>query len=210
MDGENVQMLSKVTHADGAYFPVRIMACRFQREDPTFRVNVDGESGQTLIAGMGELHLDIYVERMRREYNVRTHCRRIFVAAAFVARCCRRAVCQLCRTRRCLQMLEFGKMRRHLYVLLFGLPQVDCEVGRPRVNYREAITKRADFDYMHRKQSGGQGQFGRVRLPPLLHIHFEPKVMWQCANFVSPSVHTIPRANPRRVQDHSLGLLVIG
>lgn len=51
-----------------ASFPA---AARFQREDPTFRVNVDGESGQTLIAGMGELHLDIYVERMRREYNVR-------------------------------------------------------------------------------------------------------------------------------------------
>jgi len=90
---------------------------RFQREDPTFRVSLDVESGQTLIAGMGELHLDIYVERMRREYNV------------------------------------------------------DAEVGRPRVNYRETITKRATFDYMHRKQSGGQGQFGRVAgyiepLPP--------------------------------------------
>ena len=50
---------------------VHAAAARFQREDPTFRVSVDGESGQTLIAGMGELHLDIYVERMRREYNVR-------------------------------------------------------------------------------------------------------------------------------------------
>lgn len=47
-----------------------LLHARFQREDPTFRVSVDGESGQTLIAGMGELHLDIYVERMRREYNV--------------------------------------------------------------------------------------------------------------------------------------------
>lgn len=90
---------------------------RFQKEDPTFRVTVDGESGHTLIAGMGELHLDIYVERMKREYGV------------------------------------------------------DVDVGRPRVSYREAVTKRSTFDYMHRKQSGGQGQFGRVAgfiepLPP--------------------------------------------
>jgi elongation factor G len=48
-----------------------LLAARFQREDPTFRVSVDGESGQTLIAGMGELHLEVYVERMRREYSVR-------------------------------------------------------------------------------------------------------------------------------------------
>lgn len=81
---------------------------RFQKEDPTFRVHLDEESGQTIISGMGELHLDIYVERMRREYKV------------------------------------------------------DCEVGQPRVNYREAITKRADFDYLHKKQSGGQGQYGKV------------------------------------------------
>jgi elongation factor G len=81
---------------------------RFQKEDPTFRVHMDEESGQTIISGMGELHLDIYVERMRREYKV------------------------------------------------------DCEVGQPRVNYREAITKRAEFDYLHKKQSGGQGQYGKV------------------------------------------------
>ena len=74
---------------------------RFQKEDPTFRVSLDPESGQTIISGMGELHLEIYVERMRREYKV------------------------------------------------------DCEVGKPRVNYREAITKRAEFDYLHKKQSGG-------------------------------------------------------
>lgn len=88
---------------------------RFQKEDPTFRVSVDSESGQTIISGMGELHLEVYVERMRREYKV------------------------------------------------------ECEVGKPRVNYREAITRGAEFDYLHKKQSGGQGQYGRVvgRIEPL-------------------------------------------
>ncbi|GAB4816300.1 hypothetical protein N2152v2_003346 [Parachlorella kessleri] len=81
---------------------------RFTKEDPTFRVSLDPESGQTVISGMGELHLEIYVERMKREYKV------------------------------------------------------DCEVGKPRVNFREAISRRADFDYLHKKQSGGQGQYGRV------------------------------------------------
>ncbi|XP_074310778.1 elongation factor G-1, mitochondrial-like [Silene latifolia] len=81
---------------------------RFQREDPTFRVGLDAESGQTIISGMGELHLAIYVERIRREYKV------------------------------------------------------DAQTGKPRVNFREAITQRADFDYIHKKQSGGQGQYGRV------------------------------------------------
>ncbi|KAL6771325.1 hypothetical protein ACKKBG_A25895 [Auxenochlorella protothecoides x Auxenochlorella symbiontica] len=88
---------------------------RFQKEDPTFRMAQDGESGQTVISGMGELHLEIYIERMRREYRV------------------------------------------------------DCEVGRPRVNYRETITRAATFDYLHKKQSGGQGQYARVagRIEPL-------------------------------------------
>ena len=81
---------------------------RFTKEDPTFRTYVDSESGQTIIQGMGELHLDVYVERMRREY--------------------RAAV----------------------------------QTGVPEVAYREAITERADFDYTHRKQTGGSGQFGRV------------------------------------------------
>ncbi|KAJ4850105.1 Elongation factor G-1, mitochondrial [Turnera subulata] len=81
---------------------------RFQKEDPTFRVGLDPESGQTIISGMGELHLDIYVERIRREYKV------------------------------------------------------DATVGKPQVNFRETITSRADFDYLHKKQSGGQGQYGRV------------------------------------------------
>ncbi|KAJ2703872.1 Elongation factor G, mitochondrial [Coemansia sp. IMI 203386] len=81
---------------------------RFQREDPTFRVHVDSESKQTIISGMGELHLDIYVERMRREYGV------------------------------------------------------DCTTGKPQVAFRETATRRSQFSYTHKKQSGGAGQFGRV------------------------------------------------
>jgi len=81
---------------------------RFTREDPTFRSYVERETGETIIAGMGELHLDIYVERMRREFGA---------------------------------------------VVTTGMPQVA---------YREAITRRADFDYTHKKQTGGAGQYGRV------------------------------------------------
>ncbi|XP_048334616.2 elongation factor G-2, mitochondrial [Ziziphus jujuba] len=97
---------------------------RFQREDPTFRVGLDPESGQTIISGMGELHLDIYVERIRREYKV------------------------------------------------------DANVGKPRVNFRETVTQRAEFDYLHKKQTGGQGQYGRVcgyvePLPPGSPVKFE-------------------------------------
>ncbi|XP_030500193.2 elongation factor G-2, mitochondrial [Cannabis sativa] len=97
---------------------------RFQREDPTFRVGLDPESGQTIISGMGELHLDIYVERIKREYKV------------------------------------------------------DATVGKPRVNFRETVTQRAEFDYLHKKQTGGQGQYGRVcgyiePLPPGSSTKFE-------------------------------------
>ncbi|EJT98077.1 elongation factor G mitochondrial [Dacryopinax primogenitus] len=81
---------------------------RFTREDPTFRVHIDNESKETIISGMGELHLEIYVERMKREYNT------------------------------------------------------PCTTGKPRVAYRETITKRANFSYTHKKQTGGAGQFGRV------------------------------------------------
>jgi elongation factor G len=88
---------------------------RFMREDPTFHVYVDEESGETRIAGMGELHLEIYVERLKREYKA------------------------------------------------------DVEVGAPQVNYRESITAETRFDYMHKKQTGGAGQFGHVmgRIRPL-------------------------------------------
>ena len=81
---------------------------RFQKEDPTFRVHVDSESQETIISGMGELHLDIYVERMRREYNV------------------------------------------------------ECVTGKPRVAFRETITAVSPFEYTHKKQSGGAGQYGKV------------------------------------------------
>ncbi len=81
---------------------------RFCKEDPTFKSFVDHETSETIISGMGELHLEVYIERMKREY------------------------------------------------------QAEVEVGAPRVAYRETITKRADFDYTHKKQTGGSGQFGRV------------------------------------------------
>ena len=81
---------------------------RFMREDPTFRVSFDDESKETIISGMGELHLEVYLERMKREYGVET------------------------------------------------------VSGNPRVNYREAITKRAPFEYLHKKQTGGAGQYGKV------------------------------------------------
>ncbi|KAF7150583.1 hypothetical protein RHSIM_Rhsim02G0217200 [Rhododendron simsii] len=112
---------------------------RFQREDPTFRVGLDAESGQTIISGMGELHLDIYVERIRREYKV------------------------------------------------------DATVGKPRVNFRETVTQRAEFDYLHKKQTGGQGQYGRVTgyIEPLPHgsstkFEFENMIVGQAipSNFI--------------------------
>ena len=81
---------------------------RFMREDPTFRVHSDEESGETIIAGMGELHLDIYIERMRREYGA------------------------------------------------------EVIVGAPQVSYREAITTSAEYDHLHKKQTGGSGQFAGV------------------------------------------------
>jgi elongation factor G len=81
---------------------------RFCKEDPTFRSRVDPESNETIISGMGELHLEIYLERMRREYGVN--------------------VC----------------------------------TSAPKVSYREAITKRTSFDYIHKKQTGGAGQYARV------------------------------------------------
>jgi elongation factor G len=81
---------------------------RFMQQDPTFRVHVDDESKETIVSGMGELHLDIYRERLLREYGCETI------------------------------------------------------VGKPKVAYRETITQSAKFDFIHKKQSGGSGQYGRV------------------------------------------------
>ncbi len=81
---------------------------RFTKEDPTFQTFVDPESNQTIIKGMGELHLEVYIERMKREYKC------------------------------------------------------EVETGMPQVAYRESITQQADFNYTHKKQSGGSGQYGRV------------------------------------------------
>lgn len=82
---------------------------RFRKEDPTFRVFNDEETSETIICGMGELHLDIYVERMRREYKV------------------------------------------------------EVNVGAPKVSYREAPSEKVEFDYKHKKQSGGSGQFAHIK-----------------------------------------------
>jgi elongation factor G len=87
---------------------------RLAAEDPSFRVSTDEESGQTIIAGMGELHLDILVDRMRREFNV------------------------------------------------------EANVGQPQVAYRETLGQEYEIDYTHKKQTGGTGQFARVK------IRFEP------------------------------------
>merc|ERR1711935_1254162 len=88
---------------------------RLAAEDPSFRFSRDEETGQTIIEGMGELHLEIIVDRMKREFSV------------------------------------------------------ECTVGAPQVSYREAITQTAEIDYTHKKQSGGSGQYARIKLI------FEPK-----------------------------------
>ena len=94
---------------------------RFTKEDPTFQTYVDPESSQTIIKGMGELHLDVYIERMKREYKA------------------------------------------------------EVEVGQPEVAYREAITQRADFNFTHKKQTGGSGQYARVAgyIEPIVQVDGE-------------------------------------
>ena len=95
VDSKSEQNMSRALH-------------RFTKEDPTFRAEVDQESGETVISGMGELQLDVYIERMRREYSVKV------------------------------------------------------EVSPPQVAYRETITVAAKYDYTHKKQTGGSGQYGKI------------------------------------------------
>jgi len=81
---------------------------RFMKEDPTFRLHIDKDSGETIMSGMGELHLEVYVERMKREYKV------------------------------------------------------EVVTGKPQVNFLETISEKSEFSYLHKKQSGGSGQYGKV------------------------------------------------
>ena len=107
---------------------------KLAQEDPSFRVGTDEESGQTVIKGMGELHLEILVDRMKREFKV------------------------------------------------------DANVGAPQVAYRETITRPSDVDYTHKKQTGGSGQFARIKL------HFEPGEVGTGFTFTSKIVGgSVPR-----------------
>ncbi|MEO1651688.1 MAG: EF-Tu/IF-2/RF-3 family GTPase, partial [Pseudomonadota bacterium] len=107
---------------------------RLAAEDPSFRVKTDEESGQTIIAGMGELHLDILIDRMKREFKV------------------------------------------------------EANIGQPQVAYRETISGSADIDYTHKKQTGGTGQFARVKL------RFEPNEIGAGNEFGSEIVGgSVPR-----------------
>ncbi len=94
---------------------------RFSKEDPTFKVYVDPETNDTIVQGMGELHLDVYIERMKREYGIRVNS------------------------------------------------------SAPQVAYRESISTPSEFDYTHKKQTGGSGQYGRVagRIEPCSDKEFE-------------------------------------
>ena len=112
---------------------------RFSKEDPTFRVSSDPETGETIISGMGELHLDVYIERMKREYKV------------------------------------------------------PVDVSPPRVAYRETITQPTNFNYTHKKQTGGSGQYGRVAgtMQPIEEVEGEEGAEYRFIDKISGGV--IPR-----------------
>ena len=117
---------------------------RFMKEDPTFRVHTDPESKETIISGMGELHLEIYIERIKREYNV------------------------------------------------------VAQVGPPQVNYRETITKQTDYNYTHKKQTGGSGQFANVQgdIEPMdfnAGVHFEFNKVVKGGNIPSEFISAVEK-----------------
>jgi elongation factor G len=131
---------------------------RFTKEDPTFRAHVNHETGDTIISGMGELHLEIYVERMRREYSA------------------------------------------------------DVTTGMPQVAYRETITRQAEFNYTHKKQTGGAGQYGRVAgyMEPVKdEFVFENKIIGGAipTEFISSCEKGFKKA---MVKGHLLGFPVTG
>src|SRR6188472_1720171 len=104
---------------------------KLAEEDPTFRVRLDEETGQTIISGMGELHLDIIVDRMKREFNV------------------------------------------------------DANVGKPQVAYRETLRKAVDkHDYTHKKQTGGSGQFAKVQIS-LAPLEADSELQYEFVNAVT-------------------------
>jgi elongation factor G len=105
---------------------------KFTREDPTLKVQVDPKTSETIMSGMGELHLEIYIERMKREYNV------------------------------------------------------ECITGNPSVNYKETVSCRSDFNYLHKKQSGGSGQYARVigYIEPLEEEKLKKGIEFEFANHV--------------------------
>ena len=122
---------------------------RFTKEDPTFKTHVNPETNETIISGMGELHLEVYIERMQREYGA------------------------------------------------------EVSAGAPRVAYRETITQRAEFDYLHKKQTGGSGQYGRVCgwMEPIADRTSSSTTRWSAASiptqFIAACEKGFRSASPR-------------
>ncbi len=131
---------------------------KLAQEDPSFNYSRDEETGQTVIEGMGELHLEIIVDRLRREFKVSCGLR----GAAL-----RQGVCS---SRPCGGDAGAHTRSAHTCVARCDVrgAQVECEVGAPQVNYREGISRSAEVRYVHKKQSGGSGQFADVA------VRFEP------------------------------------
>ena len=132
---------------------------RFTKEDPTFRTYVDQESNQTIIQGMGELHLDVYIERMKREYKA------------------------------------------------------EVETGMPQVAYRETVSTHAEFNYTHKKQTGGSGQYGRVAgyIEPLEEGNYEFKNDVKGGVIPTEYIHSCDKGFQTAIQKGTLlGFPIVG